>query len=433
MNQANETKDTNLLKAKTALHYQVLKNQSLQTGKELDILYDHFLDCVQTESASQVIARFRLLLIEAENYPEPKIKEILNIIYSQQAELDISSFLNHCCQLFISHWSMDRKTEFAIFELLALFTNLPSPRKNTHKLSKSWQQWMKNFAQTPQYLKLKRLAYVINPRLVSDAPKPQYLGDLIGRYPFLYKHCLVDYNSLRDYRSLISRIKKQRQLTFEHRLVKLVTLQTQQLEVARLRQLTTGFSSPINQSFKNPTLLSDKGLKIAVQKFTKVTQDHKSQTQQINLWTKDIQSLPFKEFKNWLVDYLLGDFDELSGREKLKQHLLDKFLYLLPNYDAQPVNEFLILRSCSQLLNGLVVDNIKDFNHFTFINLTTCLGATNLVSLLDKLVRLAPKLESRLSYRLAQLFEYYESTPIQRSYWLIKVLENFLVAFTLSE
>lgn len=412
---------------------QRLDSQSEQTKQAMNLLYEHFLTCVQTESASQVLGRFRVLLTETENYPDSKIQEILtNLTHSQQTQLDYHAFLNRCCQCFISHWLMESNNQSTVLELLALFPNLPSPDKRTHRLAKSWQQWGKTFAKTPQYLKFQRLVRVIDPRLLSNAPKPQQLGDLLGRYPFLYKHCLLDENNIKDYRRCLSHLKTHRQFMFGKALGRSVTLLNQKLQVAHLRQT---IPETTFQSIKNPTLLNSREFMIAVEQLTELTQGKRSQQCLVNLnqMINEIPSLNFKEFKGWLVHYLFENDHELSEKQKLNQLLIDKTLQIFPHCDSQPVNEFLILRTCTQLLTELTVDSTQGFNHLTLISLRTGLGATKIASLLWKLVLICPKLKSRLSYRLAQLFEYYESTPLEQSLWLIKVLENFAIVFSLWE
>ncbi|MEA5511863.1 hypothetical protein VB715_18995 [Crocosphaera sp. UHCC 0190] len=406
----------------------VLENKGQQTCQEITLLYEHFFNYVQTESSAKIVERFGWLLNEYEKYPNSNIQTVLETMNdSSITQKDCYYFLNRCCQLFISYWSIQSENKAAIFNLLALFKNLQLSEKSSYKLSKTWQQSIKKFPETPQYIKLQRLARILNPRLASDAPKPEYLGDLLGRYPFLYKHCLLDNDNIKEYRRLLSRLKLQQQKAFEQGLTKSVIDHKQKLQIERIRQLS-GQSSQLFSIVKNPTLLSGKAFRIALEYFTEICQK-----KTITLFSNEGESLQFREFKIWLENYLVQDVGEQSGQRPLKQHLTAKIPLLFSNCDEQPLNEFLILRTCTQLLNELGVDPNQKANHLTFINLTNCLGATQMASLLLKLVLLAPKLQSSLRQRLARLFEYYESTSIEQSLWLIYVLENFLLAFTMWE
>ena len=67
------------------------------------------------------------------------------------------------------------------------------------------------------------------------------------------------------------------------------------------------------------------------------------------------------------------------------------------------------------------------------MNLQRYLGATQLTALLLKLTCLNSKLKDSLRQRLAHLFDYYESTSIAESLWLIQVLENCLLAFAIAQ
>lgn len=415
---------------KTQGTYCFLENDYSKTEQDFDFLYDHLTNCVKTESPSQMLTRFRSLFIEGENYSEPTVQDYLKKMSNSQQELvNLSCFFSHCCQLFISHCYNESENQLAIVELLNLFKNLPSPDKKTHQLSKSWQKSINQFAQTSEYLKLERFVRVLNPRILSNAQKPQYLGDLLGRYPFLYKHCLLNNETLKDYRRLIGRIKTKRELIVEQELFKIVNIYQQKVDVARFRQSSSPILPFITQSVKNPTLLNIRELNVALGKFITLTQSEILKGQPINQLTNYVNPLSFKEFKNWLINYLMKDLDHLSHQKGLNQFFDKNILQLFSDFDSQPVTEFLILRTCNQLLNQLVTDKAKNKDNLTFINLTTFLGTTSIAVLLWKLVLLVPKLKPILSYRLAQLFETYESTSIEQSLWLIKVLENFLIAF----
>lgn len=102
--------------------FDTLGNRVQQTVQAADVLYQHFLNFVQTESASQVLDRFRLLLMEPEDYPDFKVQQVIKTMtYSTTSQEDFLSFFHRCCQLCIYHWVVKPDTKLAIFELLNLF------------------------------------------------------------------------------------------------------------------------------------------------------------------------------------------------------------------------------------------------------------------------------------------------------------------------
>ena len=79
-----------------------------------------------------------------------------------------------------------------------------------------------------------------------------------------------------------------------------------------------------------------------------------------------------------------------------------------------------------------MVDTTQQNNHSQFIDLVINLGTSNTVSLLVRMALICPKIKPELEQRLAILFVKYESRKAEDVTWLIKVLENFLVAFSLN-
>ena len=59
----------------------------------------------------------------------------------------------------------------------------------------------------------------------------------MGRYPFLYKDCLLNNYSVQQYIDFIGAFKRSQQKSFNKKLHKTIVLQKQKIEVARLRAL----------------------------------------------------------------------------------------------------------------------------------------------------------------------------------------------------
>jgi hypothetical protein len=100
----------------------------------------------------------------------------------------------------------------------------------------------------------------------------------------------------------------------------------------------------------------------------------------------------------------------------------------LPEVDSQKPSEFLTIRTCSSLLNFLILDPAQPLNHYIFMDLVTNIGATDTVGLLLKLLLICPKIRPSLEKRLSLLVDHYESLSMSRVPWLVKVLENFQIA-----
>ncbi len=402
-----------------------------ETVKVDDSLYQYFLKAIASESSSEVLEKVRLLLVETPNYPVPEVQEMVkNLVYSPTAKINCLSFFNRICQACIAAWVFQEETKTATFQVLNCFKTIDISVTTQEKFITRWQQEGQAFCQTSEYSKLQRLTRIVTPRFVSDAPKPHVLGDVLGRYPFLYKDCLVNHESVEEYINFLAGFKRHQQTSFQQKLNKTIILQKQKIEVARLRTLTTKVPQPV-EMVPNPTLLNYQGFNTAKETFTQLTKIYIKKKKGIQC-LKEIKSLPFKDFKLWLINYLLEDIQEDYQRH-LQQYLQKDIPQILNHYDQQPINEFILLRSCNELLNKLILNPKQLSNHLSFINIKKHLGATQLTVLLLKLTFLNPQLKYSVRQRLAHLFDYYESNSIEESLWLIQVLENCLLAFAIAQ
>ena len=224
-----------------------------------DTLYQYFLNLIERESSSEVLEKVRLLLVETDQYPDFEVQEMVkNLVYSPTAKANCSSFFNRLCQACIASWVFQQETKTATFQVLNFFKTIDIAVTTQEKFITRWQQEGQAFCQTSEYSKLQRLARIVTPRFVSDAPKPQLLGDVLGRYPFLYKDCLVNNESVEEYINFLADFKRHQQTCFQQKLQKSLILQKQKIEVARLRTLTTKVPQPV-EIVPNPTLLNDQG------------------------------------------------------------------------------------------------------------------------------------------------------------------------------
>jgi hypothetical protein len=102
----------------------------------------------------------------------------------------------------------------------------------------------------------------------------------------------------------------------------------------------------------------------------------------------------------------------------------------LPQSDSQKFSDFLLVRTCSQLLNFLVVESPQRPNHFVLIDLISNVGPPLTTGLLLKIVLLCRKVKPYLERRFSILFNHYESSTRDAVHWLVKGLENVNLALS---
>lgn len=405
-----------------------------QTSNEEQLLYNYLLHWVQIEPPSQVIARFRALFIDGVGYHQPEVAAAIEkLTASKQAEHEFKFVMNRCCHILINRWQMQPHMQGAIPDLLDLFDGTRA-RGGVYSFAprgvRRLQELVNQFAKSEQYLTLRRLVAVMN--LSSEAsgtPETKPLGSLISRYPYLYEHCLLSEGSTYEHQQTVRQIQAQRQKQFEIDLSQYVTYQVRKSQLARAGKPSA--AARIVQPVGNPTFLSDRELYVALKHFVgKVEGSYTYRDLAQSFLTHTSQTRSYGTFKNELYEYLTSSIDPAYAKGQFNSRLYKQLQNTLPQSDSQKLSDFLLVRTCSQLLNFLIVDTPSHPNHFVFIDMISNLGPTPTTGLLLKIVLLCRKVKPYLERRFAILFGHYESSTREAVGWLVKSLENVNVALS---
>lgn len=406
------------------------------SGPEEQKLYDHLLHWVQTESPSRLIERFRTLFIDGMGYPDREIVAALDkIATAQSAEQQFPFFLNRCCHILVNRWQMHPQTQAAIPALMELFESPPTisnVRSIRSRMMKRLHKLVRAFRESEHYITLGRLAQVMSQaREGSDNPGEKPLGTLIRRYPYLYEHCLLSEDSAYEQQQAVRQIQAERQRQFEFDLSKYVTYQVRRVQLKR-----SGASARANgrvlHPVDNPTLLTDRELYSSLKHFLGKVEGpytYGDMAQRFLTHARDIRS--FGDFKDDLYEYLTASIDPAYGKRQFNQRLYTQLQNTLPNSNSQNLSDFLVIRTCSQLLNFLVVEASQRPHHFVFIDLMTNIGAAATTGLLLKVVLICRKVRPYMEKRFTILFNHYESYSREAVQWLIQSLENLNIAFSI--
>ena len=401
------------------------------------LLYNHWLELVLVEQPAEIINRFRTLFIHCDRYPDRSIVEALEkIATSKEAEPELKYILNRCCHIAINRWQTQPNKQAAIPELIAVFEEVPKVifGYNQSRAIGHITKLVNEFTESEQYLTLKRLSKVISHNSEDSnhtkTPTNLALGTLIPRYPYLYSHCLLSDDSNYEQQKVIKKIQAGKQQQFEINLSQYVAHQVRKNEIAR-RVTSLSFGRTI-QNIKNPTLLSDTELFFALKQFVgKVEAGNTYRQIAGSFLANTSQSQSYGSFKDDLYEYLISSVTHYDyGKGQFKDKLYKQLQSTFPHSDSQQFNEFLMMRTCSQLLNFLVVESQKRPNHFVFIDLISNLGPTETTGLLLKIVLICDKVKPYLEKRLAILFGHYEFSARTGVMWLVKALENLNLALS---
>ncbi|MGB3240908.1 MAG: hypothetical protein WBB29_21660 [Geitlerinemataceae cyanobacterium] len=397
-------------------------------------LYKHLLRLVKSESPARLIERVRTLFIDGVGYPDREISQLIeNITTSQESEQEFNSILNRCLHILINHWQMESKTQTAVPELVTLFEG--SSFSNTYRLAQSrntrrLRSLVQQFSQSEQYTHLQRLVQVVHSKSDNSIDEnSRQLGTLISRYPYLYAHSLIGDSSAYEHQQTVLQIQAEKQRQYEVDLSRYVTYKVRQAQLSR--QLSTSQCQRVIQPIANPTLLNDRELYVAVKQFAgKAEGSHTYRDLAQNFITHSSQTPTFREFKDDLYEYLIPTIDSEYGRCQFNDKLYQQLKNTLPQSDSQKLNDFLIVRTCSQLLNFLVVESTQKPNHYVLIDLLSNIGPVLVMALLLKIVLVCRKVKPYLEKRFSILFNHYDGYTRETVQWLIQTLENLNVAFS---
>lgn len=418
-----------------------------QASFEEQQLYDHWLACRKLATPDQLLERFLHLFIDGEHYPDPDIVTALNtVIFSRWAEQEFKYVLNRCCRILVNYWWFQSHLRWAIVELVRLF-DVPPQRPPLTPFERRLRQFVRQFTKTEEYLALKRLAQVVEETVEAGSVPHQLfaqtqtttrksldrneadrkpLGSLIHRYPYLYPYCLGD-DSSDVGQQAVQQLQAERQERYERDLSRYVTYLIQQSQDL----IRPGFT----HSYQNPTLLTDEQLKKAVRYFAgKVDGDNtiRDSARQLLIYNSQ-PGQSYQGFKEQLYSYLTTAIDHENpkyGKHHFNNWLHTQLSTTLPDNDRQPLNGFLIGKTCHHLLDCLVSSPQYSSNHLIFIDLINNIGATATIGLVMKILLLYNNLKSNLERRFSLLFRHYEHVR-DGVEWLINSLENFQIALSI--
>lgn len=411
-----------------------LAHHNRQVEQEEQQLYDHLLQLVQSELPSQLISRFRSLFIDGVGYPDSEISLVLErIAASKAADQEFRFVLNRCCHILINRWQTRPQLQAAIPELVSLFEAPPSrpgPEYSRSRNVRRLRELVQEFTESEQYLTLRRLSQVVSQSVEGANPTgTEPLGSLIRRFPYLYEHCLVSEGSSYEHQQTIRQLQAKIQRQYEIDLSQYVTYQVRRSQIAR--SASPQMASRILQPIKNPTLLSDQELCVALKQFAGKSQGSETYRDLAQRFlTHSNQTHSFADFKDDLYHYLTASVDPEYGRRQFNNQLYTQLKNTLPDSNSQKVNDFLLVRTCSHLLNFLVIESSQRPNHFILIDLISNIGPTVTTGLLLKIVLLCRKVKPYLEKRFSILFNHYESSTRDTVQWLIKAMENLNVALS---
>ncbi len=407
-------------------------------------IYNHFLQLIDLESSEEIIERFRILFINGSGYPDREIAKALErIIALLEVEEEFNFILNRCCHIIINRKRPYTNKRDVLLDLIKLFDSIKNKPVNRYygsRTSKKLFDLVQAFTTSEQYLTLKRFAELIHQEARSyrntNSALAQPLRTLIPRYPYLYQHCLITSDNSYEHQQAIKKMQRQKQKKFEIDLSHYVTRQIRHGKITTSKFTDSKFTESSwenTNKIQNPTLLRDGELLSAIRQFVgKVENGYNYQDYAKSFLSHARQPQSYSHFKESFYEYLSSSFDADSKyvKYKFKDKLYKQLKNTMPHNDDKKFNDFLLMRTCNQMLGFLVVESIQKPQHFLFLNLMSNMGPIATTSLLLKIVLVCYRVKPYLEKRFAILFNHYETYTRESVIWLVKALENIQVALS---
>jgi hypothetical protein len=392
------------------------------------IVYEHFIHVVRTESPANVLERFRSLFIEGVTYTDSRIwSAIETLAFEKTAEQNFPLIINRCCYIVVNHWQMQPSWHSHIASLVQMLGNLHDVRMTYSRTVRRLRQLLQVYLQSDDYPKLKRLNAVLNGESSGkDTIGEKQLGTLISRYPYLYEHTLVSEERTFENVETIKRVQRNLRQEQETNLSHYLTYQVRRSRIKAQLGRDAANNLP---AVSNPTLLSTKELGMAFGQFAGKAEGNSSYRDLSRGFVSQLEMQPIiKTFKGDLYDYIVSGVDSSYGKRSFNDRLYKAIYSISPDRDYQPLDEIGLLRTCTHVLNHLVVESPNRPQHFVFMDMISNLGTVFTTGLLLKIVLICQKVKPLLESRLSILFNHYESSKCKGVPWLVKSLETWNVA-----
>jgi hypothetical protein len=392
------------------------------------IIYEHFIHVVRTETPSKVLERFRTLFIEGVNYSDSRIlATIETLAFERTAEQSFPLIVNRCCYIIVNYWQMQPGGHVPVATLVGMLEHLHDVRMTYSRVVRRLRQLLHIYLQSDDYPKLKRLNFVLNGNISTKntiAERP--LGTLINRYPYLYEHSLVSEERTFENVETIKRVQQDLRREQETNLSHYLTYQVRRSRIKAQLGREAADNLP---TVVNPTLLSTKELGMAFGHFAGKAEGNATYQDLSRGFVSHLEMQPIvKTFKGDLFDYIVSGVNPSYGKRSFNDRLYKAIYSISPDRDYQRLDEIGLLRVCTHVLNHLVIESPSNPQHFIFMDMINNLGSVFTTGLLLKVVLICQKVKPLLESRLSILFNHYESSQCKGVPWLVKSLENWNVA-----
>ncbi|MFE4105696.1 hypothetical protein [Almyronema epifaneia] len=378
----------------------------LELQEAQQTIYDFLLKIVKTWPASQVLEEFKRLFIQHSDTTNAETLPSLYAIVFANNEQEFCNTLKRSCYILINNWEVKREHQ-AIQDLIGLFEDPVLQRHTFSPTLKRLRNWLRRFVVSEDFQTIRLFAF----RLHEESREEQWST----RYAsYLLVPQYVDTQNPIEQREAARVLSRRLKEKFKFELA-LYTAHSQS-------------ASPISKRLKNPTALGEGVLRLI--KAIVARRGRYSYRNLAHLFLQQTRELRYRSFKKSLVNYLIFSVDQPDFVKTLKAQLSQKLDQLHTDYNDNPLDSSLILRTCNRTIDYLTTED-KSTPSMLFTMLLSQGSSLTLAIVLLKLILVSKSSHAYLEVRIAELIRYYEQFPRDQCRWIINFLEVFSVTFAI--
>ncbi|WP_096595349.1 hypothetical protein [Calothrix sp. NIES-2098] len=393
-------------------HQDIVKSKPKQINLQIpqEKLYSFLVDIVQKWPAEDLLSEFKRLFIDfLDSVNLGKATGIYNISFLE-SEQDFYYTLKRCFYIIVNNWEAQRKYKH-IQEFIKLFDTYKPPRNTIDPQTKIFPSWLKNFVNSKDYKELKVLAA----KYKKQALKQEEKNNWANRYTsYLLVAQSYDSKRPREQQEVARKLSKQMKDKYKFELA---------MYIARSQSAASSTSR-----YKNPSVLGDNVLRII--KMIVVKKGVFSYENLANIFLKQTKKQTLRDFKKSIQKYLFFTEKNKELVSTVMQYLSDKLEPWKQETNEDIINNNLILRTCTKVIDCLTIEPGKEPSPL-FILLLSGGNPLTLVIILLKIILICRNARSHLEIRIADLINYYESYPEDECSWFINFLEFFNITFAI--
>jgi hypothetical protein len=382
------------------------RQPGLSLAQAQRVIYDFLLEIVKVWHPQEVLDEFRHLFIHHTDSVSSQTLPALHVILFANDETEFRNTIKRSCYILVNNWEVARQFE-PIQALVDLFDDPLLQRRTLSPTLKRLRQWLTRFIQSDDFRELQLFAARYGEERTINRP-----GEWASRYTsYLLVPQYVNEDNPSEQREAARALSRRLKDKFKHDLA----IYTAYGEAG----------TPQGRSLQNPTALGDSALRL-VRAIVAKRGDF-SYKNLARLFFHQVHESSYGEFKRSLPGYLLYTVSGNPISQQIQAHLEERLVDLYAEFDRQPLDRSLVLRTSNRLIDCLLTEDEQPSPLFSLV--LSQGNALTLAIILLKLVLISRQSLLYLEAKIAKLIRYYEQFPQSECQWVINFLEVFQITF----